>query len=126
MLREEQHRASQRDQAQWFTDNVTGAPLTVRAPVDFIPDGIRSTDAGGFDAPNRVTMLSRRPRSAQGRDPKWDVPHYVWSTTQWDWAAGAMYVDLDSAAVDDLQQRLHPGEPVDRGRRIDPPDRGPI
>ncbi|MBT2276256.1 hypothetical protein J7E69_33285, partial [Rhodococcus enclensis] len=125
-LLREGHLAARREQAQWFTGNVSGGALTVRVPVDFTPDGIRSTNGGGFDASNRVTMLSRRPRSAQGWQPKWGVPHYVWSTPRWDWAAGAMYADLDGAAVEELQQCLHPGEVVDRIRRIDPPGRGGI
>lgn len=125
LLREE-HLDAQREQAQWFAANVSGAALTVRVPVDFTPDSVRSMDFGGFDASNRAAMLSRRPRSAQGWDPKWGVPHYVWSTPQWDWAAGTIHVDLDSATVEELRQRLHPGEPVDRIRRIDPPERGRI
>ncbi|MBJ7481515.1 hypothetical protein [Rhodococcus sp. (in: high G+C Gram-positive bacteria)] len=67
---------------------MNGAVLTVRVPVDFTPDDIRYTDSGGFDASNRAAMLSRRPRSAQGWEPKWGVPHYAWSTPLWDWAAG--------------------------------------
>ncbi|MDE8647624.1 hypothetical protein PXH69_21855 [Rhodococcus qingshengii] len=123
LLRDEQL-AAQREQVQWFTNNVTDAQLTVRVPVDFTPDSIRSTDSGGFDASNRVAMLSRRPRSVEGWEPKWGVPHYVWSTPLWDWAAGTIHADLDRAAVDELRQRIHPGEAVDRDRRIDPPGRG--
>ena len=123
LLRDE-HLAAQREQVQWFANNVTDAQLTVRVPVDFTPDSIRSTDSGGFDASNRVAMLSRRPRSVEGWEPKWGVPHYVWSTSLWDWAAGTIHADLDRAAVDELRQRIHPGESVDRDRRIDPPRPG--
>ncbi|WP_195849645.1 hypothetical protein [Rhodococcus sp. AQ5-07] len=126
LLLREEHLAAQREQVQWFTNNVTDEHLTVRVPVDFTPDSIRSMDSGGFDASNRVAMLSRRPRSARGWEPKWGVPHYVWSTPLWDWAAGAIHADLDRAAVEELRQRLHPGEPADRIRRIDPPGRGRI
>lgn len=126
LLRDE-HRATQREQAQWFANNVTGAALTVRVPMDFTPEDVHAiTDSGGFDASNRVAMLSRRPRSAELWEPKWVVPHYVWSTPLWDWAVGAINVDLDRTAVEELQQRLHPGEPVERDRRIDPPGHGRI
>jgi hypothetical protein len=125
LLRDE-HRAKQRQQVQWFAENVADVPLRVRVPIDFTPEDIRATDSGGFDGSNSAAMLSRRPRSTVGWDPKWGVPHYVWSTQLWDWAAGAIHADLDGAAVEELQQSLHPGEPVDRGRRIDPPGRGRI
>ncbi|MBT2270214.1 LolA family protein [Rhodococcus qingshengii] len=123
LLRDE-HRAEQRKQAQWFSDNVSGASLTVRVPVDFTPDGIRATDSGGFDASNRVAMLSRRPRTADGWVPNWGVPHYVWSTPQWDWAAATIDADLDTTSIDELRDHLHPGEPVDRSRRMDPSGQG--
>ncbi|WP_285182876.1 hypothetical protein [Rhodococcus sp. MEB032] len=121
-LREE-HRAARREQALWFTGNVSSAALTVRVPVDFTPDNVRFTDSGGFDASNGAAMLSRRPGSTQGWQPKWGVPHYVWSTPQWDWATGTIHVNLDRAAVEELRQHLHPGKLVDRDRRIDRPGR---
>ncbi len=79
--------------------------------------GVRSMDFSGFDASNRVAMLSHRPRSAQGWEPKWGVRQYVWSTPStplWDWAAGTIHADLDRPEVEEIRQRLHPGEPVDR------------
>ncbi|MFJ7619297.1 hypothetical protein ACIQYZ_10925 [Rhodococcus erythropolis] len=79
---------------------MSGAVLTVRVPVDFTPDDIRYTDSGGFDASNCAAMLSRRPRSAQGWEPKWGVPHYAWSTPLWDWAATVGLGSRDLATVD--------------------------
>ncbi|MCC8928822.1 hypothetical protein [Rhodococcus sp. I2R] len=124
ILRDER-REHQLQQAQWFAENVTATALTTRVPIDFTPVDARETDpdTGGFDAQNRSTMLSRRRRRTEGWDPKWGILHYAWSTPEWDWAAGAREVDLDDAAVDELQQRLHPSEPVDRVRRIDPAGR---
>ncbi|WP_051055642.1 hypothetical protein [Rhodococcus sp. UFZ-B548] len=49
----------------------------------------------------------------------------MWSTPDWDWAAGAIDLDLDDEAVRRLQQTLQPGEPVDRQRTVGPPGRGP-
>lgn len=115
--------AEQLEQTQWFAQNVTTASLTVRAPIDFSPEEVRNIDSGGFDASNDKTMVSRRPRSPEGWAPKWGVLHYVWSTPEWDWAAGAIDADLDEAAVDELQRQIHPGEPANRIRRIDPPGR---
>jgi hypothetical protein len=64
-------------------------------------------------------MLSRRPRSAEGWEPQWSARFYVWSTPEWDWAAGVFHADLDDDAIEQLQQTPHTDEPVDRQRRID-------
>ncbi|WP_186629480.1 hypothetical protein [Rhodococcus sp. BP22] len=125
-LYREERLAEQRQQAQWFADNVTSAPMTIRAPINFKPEQVRDIESGGFDASNDKTMVSRRPRNAEGWAPRWGVLHYVWSTPQWDWAAGAIDVDLDDIAVRELQRDLHPEDPVDRSRRIDPPGRGRV
>jgi hypothetical protein len=117
-LLEEESRALRRDHLRWFTDQVASTPLTVRAPLNFTPEDVRIAGNGGFDTSNRRTLLGRRPRRDAGWTPKWGVTHYVWSTTEWDWAAGAMDLELDEAAVLELQASLHPGEPVDRLRRI--------
>ncbi|MBF6288710.1 hypothetical protein [Nocardia cyriacigeorgica] len=119
-LLEEQRAAVQREQAGWFAETVTSAPLTARVPVDFTPESVpfRDPETGAFDAHSRRTLLSRRPRTAEGWTPRWGALHYVWSTPQWDWAAAVIDADLDDEAVAQLQQQLHPGEPVDRQRRI--------
>lgn len=117
---EEDYRARQREQARWFTENVASAPLIVRAPLDFTPGDVHigKVGDGSFETNNRRTLLGRRRRSEGGWLPRWGVPHYVWSTPDWDWAAGATNGQLDDPAVRELQHSLHPGEPVDRGRRV--------
>lgn len=122
---EEDYRTRQREQAQWFTENVASTPMIVRAPLDFTPGDVHigETGDGSFEMNNRRTLLGRRPRSRDGWLPKWGVTHFVWSTSDWDWAAGAMDVELDDVAVVELQQSLHPEEPVERIRRISGPDR---
>ena len=60
-----------------------------------------------------------RPRSADGWEPSWGALFYVWSTPAWDWAAGVIHGDLNDDTIPDLHRMLHPGEPVDRQRRID-------
>ena len=117
---EDESRALRHTHAQWFRENVAPTPLIVRAPLDFTPEYVHFAEAGdgGFDTSNRRTLLGRRPRSGEGWTPKWGVSHYVWSTPDWDWAAGATNGQLDDPAVLELQHSLHPGEPVDRGRRV--------
>ncbi|MGO4205687.1 hypothetical protein AB4Z09_28940 [Rhodococcus sp. TAF43] len=117
--------ALEREQTKWFRDAVTDSPIRTRVPLDFTPDRVPSQDpeTGAFDATNDRTMLSRRPRSTEGWEPQWGARCYVWSTPKWDWAAGALHTDLDDEAIAHLQQTLHPGEPVDRQRRIDNPRR---
>lgn len=112
--------ALEREQTNWFRTTVTDAPIRTRVPLDFTPERVPSHDpeTGSFDAMSDRTMLSRRPRSAEGWEPRWGAPFYAWSTPEWDWAAGALHVDLDDDAIHHLQQTLHPGEPVDRQRRI--------
>ncbi|OZE24616.1 hypothetical protein CH256_20040 [Rhodococcus sp. 05-2254-6] len=117
-LLEDESRALRHEHVQWFTDQVASTPLTVRAPLDFTPEDVRIADNGGFDTSSRRTFLGRRPRSDEGWAPMWRVTHYVWSTQDWDWAAGAFDTELDDAAILELQQSLHPGDPVDRGRRV--------
>ncbi|MBF6326350.1 hypothetical protein [Nocardia cyriacigeorgica] len=117
---QDKHAAVQGEQAGWFADTVTSASLTARVPVDFTPESVpfRDPDTGAFDAHSRRTLLSRRPRTAEGWTPRWGPVHYVWSTPHWDWAAAVIDADLDDDAVTQLQQQLHPGEPVDRQRRV--------
>jgi hypothetical protein len=124
----ERRQAAERDQTAWFAETVTAAPILTRVPVDFTPDAVpfRDPDTGAFDAMNRHAMLSRRPRSEEGWAPRWGPLHYAWSTPDWDWAAGAIHADLDDEAIRRLQETLHPGEQVDRQRRIDPPRRGRV
>lgn len=125
-LYKDQRHVQQQEQQMWFLDHVTTAPLTIRAPLSFKPDDVRHVEAGGFDASNGRTMLARRQRDAEPWSPKWGVLHYAWSTREWDWAAGALDVDLDDQAVTELQQNLHPGESATRVRRVDPPGRGQV
>ncbi|TFI43176.1 hypothetical protein E4P29_13200 [Rhodococcus sp. 1R11] len=122
---EEEYRERQREQARWFTENVASAPVIVRAPLDFTPGDvhINKVGDGSFESNNRRTLLGRRRRSEDGWLPKWGVSHFVWSTAEWDWAAGAMDVELDDAAIVELQHSLHPDETVERVRRIGRPDR---
>lgn len=120
-MRRDRRAALEQEQRSWFRAAVTDAPIRTRVPIDFTPDSVPSHDpqTGSFDAMNDRTMLSRRPRSTDGWEPQWGAQFYVWSTPQWDWAAGALYTELDDEAVAGLQQVLHPEEPVDRQRRID-------
>ncbi|WP_207213596.1 hypothetical protein [Rhodococcus sp. Q1] len=120
MYRERQF-ALERDQRHWFTTAITEVPLRTRVPMDFTPDQVPSHDpqTGAFDAMNDLTMLSRRPRSAEGWEPSWGTRFYIWSTPDWDWAAGVIHGDLDDDTIADLHRMLHPDEPVDRQRRID-------
>ena len=113
--------ALEREQTSWFRTAVTAAPIRTRVPLDFTPNAVPSHDpvTGAFDAMNDRAMLSRRPRSVEGWEPQWGAQFYTWSTPEWDWAAGAIHADLDDDAIAALQQTLHPGEPVDRPRRID-------
>ncbi|MDH6285893.1 hypothetical protein M2275_000792 [Rhodococcus opacus] len=122
----DQHLTVQREHAAWFSEAVTASPIGTRVPVDFTPDSFpfRDPETGAFDAFNRDTLLSRRPRSEDGWTPNWGPLHYVWSTPDWDWAAGGINLDLDDEAIRLLQRSLHPEEPVDRQRKIDPPGRG--
>ncbi|WP_032380894.1 hypothetical protein [Rhodococcoides fascians] len=122
-LLEEESGALRRVHVRWFTDHVASMPLTVRAPLNFTPEDVRIAGNGGFDTSNRRTLLGRRRRSEDGWLPKWGVSHFVWSTAEWDWAAGAMDVELDHAAIVELQHSLHPDETVERLRRIGRPDR---
>ncbi|MFZ2527861.1 MAG: hypothetical protein WAX14_09445 [Rhodococcus sp. (in: high G+C Gram-positive bacteria)] len=113
--------ALEREQTGWFRSAVTDGPIRTRVPLDFTPDRVPFSDpeTGAFDAMNDRTMLSRRPRGADGWEPRWGVLFYVWSTPAWDWAAGAVHADVDDDAIEHLQRSLHPGEQVDRQRRID-------
>lgn len=119
-LLENEYLSRQDEQLRWFTDNVAAGPLIVRAPLDFTPEDVHLIESGdgSFETNNRSTLLGRRPRSDAGWTPNWGVTHYLWSTSEWDWAAGAIDVELDDAAVVQLQQSLHPGEHVDNFRRI--------
>ncbi|MBS9376608.1 hypothetical protein [Rhodococcus sp. B50] len=121
LLNRERQFALERDRRHWFTTAVTEVPLRTRVPMDFTPDRVPSHDpqTGAFDAGNDLTMLSRRPRSADGWEPSWGARFYVWSNPDWDWAAGMLRGDLDDDTIAGLQAMLHPGEPVDRQRRID-------
>ncbi|WP_206022869.1 hypothetical protein [Rhodococcus zopfii] len=112
--------ALEREQTSWFRTAVTDAQIRARVPLDFTPDRVPSHDAetGAFDAMNDRTMLSRRPRGVEGWEPRWGARFYVWSTPEWDWAAGALHAGLDDETINDLQQALHPQEPVDRQRLI--------
>ncbi len=125
---EERYEAVKRAQTDWFAETVTAAPISIRMPIDFTPSTVpfNDPDSGAFDAMNQNTMISRRPRSEEGWAPRWGPLHYVWSTQDWDWAAGAVHADLDDEAIRQLQQTLHPDSPIDRQRRIDPPGRGRV
>lgn len=115
------HRERELEQAAWFAGNVTATPLHARVPIDFTPTRVHThtSEPGAFDAMNDRTALSRHPRSADGWEPRWgDAPHYVWSTPSWDWAARVNDQGLDDETIQTLQYLLHPGEPVDRQRRI--------
>ncbi|MFD3506913.1 hypothetical protein [Nocardia sp. NPDC058666] len=127
-IQREQFEAVKRAQTEWFAETVTAAPIVVRVPIDFTPDAVPFSDpeSGAFDAMNRNTSISRRPRSEEGWAPRSGVLQYVWSTPNWDWAAAAHDADLDDEAIRDLQQTLHPDDPVDRQQRIDPPGRGRV
>lgn len=107
-----------------FSELVGASSLDTRVRVDFAPETVHFRESGGFDAYNRYTMLSRRPRGSEAWTPSWGPVHYVWSTPGWDWAAAVIEHDLDEDALRTLQDSLHPGEPVDRQRRIEPPGRG--
>lgn len=118
-----------RRQAQWFADTVTAVPPIARVPVDFTPTTMPVKDeaTGAFEGYNEHTMLARNPRSPDGSwAPRWGPLHYVWSTPDWDWAAAMNEVAIDDDTVHALQNILHPGVPVDRQRRIDPPRRGRV
>ncbi|MFD3591293.1 hypothetical protein ACFWU5_01090 [Nocardia sp. NPDC058640] len=127
-IQREQFEAVKRAQTEWFAETVTAAPIVVRVPIDFTPDAVPFSDpeSGAFDAMNRNTSISRRPRSEEGWAPRSGVLQYVWSTPNWDWAAAAHDADLDDEAIRDLQQTLHPDDPVDRQQRVDPPGRGKV
>lgn len=125
LLREE-HRAAQREQAQWFTNNVSGAALTVRVPVNFTSDDIRFVDSGGSYASNRAAMLSRRPRSTQGWQPKWGVPHYVWSTHSGTGQQGRSMPIWTEPRSKNSDNACIPASLWTRDRRIDPPGSGRI
>lgn len=111
----------EQERLAWFAAEITTSPLPTRVPLDFTPTRVfpDKSDVGAFDAMNDRTALARRPRGANGWEPRWgDAAHYVWSTPCWDWAARANDLDLDEESVRLLQDALHPGEPVDRQRRI--------
>lgn len=119
----ERSRALAAEQQEWFRQNVTSAPVRARVHVDFTPEVVhrRDPETGAFDASSTEgrTYLARRPRGAEQWTPDWgSVSAYVWSTADWDWAAGLAYHHLDEAAVVSLHGALHPGEPVDRFRRL--------
>lgn len=122
MLRAES-RALAAGQQEWFAENVTPRTLRTRVSVDFTPEHLHFYDpeTGSFDAGSvggRV-MLARRPRAAEQWTPGWGaVSAHVWSTPEWDWAAGMAYFSLDEEAVAELRGLLHPGESVDRARRL--------
>lgn len=111
-------REREREQAAWFAEHVSAAPLRARAWIDFTPRFVNRQASGAFDAHGDTTAIARRPRGADGWDPDWGGnPRHTWSTPEWDWAATAGQLELDDESIRDLQQRLHPGEPVDRPRR---------
>lgn len=121
-LLRERRLSRERERLEWFTGTITSSPITARVTVDFSPTTVSFHDpeTGAFDAVGRGTMLARRPRSGAGwLPPQWGEVHYVWSTKQWDWAAKAFNAELDDESIIQLQQQLHPGEPVDRQQRID-------
>lgn len=125
---EDERVALEREQQAWFEQTVTAAPIATRVLVDFTPESVpfRDPETGAFDAFNSHASLSRRLRSDEGWLPRWGGVHYAWSTPQWDWAASAIHHPLDDEAVHRLQQIVHPGEPVDRQRRINPSERGRV
>lgn len=116
-------RALAAGQQEWFAENVTPHALRTRVPVDFTPEHLHFHDpeTGSFDAGSAEgrVMLARRPRATEQWTPGWGaVSAHVWSTPDWDWAAGTAYLSLDEEAVAELRELLHPGEPVDRARRL--------
>lgn len=121
-LLRERRQVREQEQLEWFAETISPSPITARAQVNFSPTWVPflNSDTGAFDASGHRTMLARRPRSSGGWLPPWGMVHYVWSTPQWDWAAAVFDAELDNEAIDELQQQLHPGDTVDRQRRIDP------
>ncbi len=93
---------------QWFSENVTAAPLRVELDLTVLVHEYNEA-TGAFEASlgePGMGMLARRPRSDAVWELGWAQTQHRWRTTRWDWALTFYHDEPAPQSIEALKRQL--------------------